>query len=236
MAQPNIVDPIQVASSGVQIPIYTPPAKVLVLGCIDPRFAGFLEWFLVHQSQIFGQYDLFTLAGASLGFNQSLIGQGNPSAGLNFSGNAWDGGVATGNYENNATFLHWDEVFLNHLDIAESLHQITDVWIFDHLDCGAYKIIKFNDPTLAVSDLDILAHSDEIARMACHVAAHSPALKVKGFVMNTTGDIFKVYDDRQGGMEFSPPGSSSSNWWVLPTVLGSLVLVYIYLKYSKKIG
>jgi hypothetical protein len=232
MSELNIIDPIKVASSGVPIPTYSPPAKVLVLGCIDPRYAGFLEWFLVHQAQIFGQYDLFTLAGASLGFNQARVGQGNASAGLLFSGNAWNTAPATGDYENNATFLHWDDVFLNHLDIAVLLHQITDVWIFDHLDCGAYKIIKFNDPTLAVSDSNVIAHSDEIARMAGYIAAHSATLNVKGFVMDTSGDIFKVYDDGQGGLEFSTSGTS--NWWILPTVILGLVVLFIVFKYSKK--
>lgn len=223
--------PLFITGSGTSVPEgLSPPAKVLVLGCIDPRFASFLEWFLTHQKNIFGQYDLFTLAGASLGFNQSKVGNGQPSAGT------WNpGDPGTGNYENNATFLYWDEVFINHLDIAVSLHQITDVWIFDHLDCGAYKIIKFNSIDLSVPDDDILPHSNEINRTAGFILSHSTTnnynLKVKGFVMNTYGDIYKVYDDNQGGLELTP--ETSSKWWILPTVIGSLVVVYLYFKLKK---
>lgn len=42
-------------------------ASVLVLGCIDPRFANALAW---HLSHLHTDYDLFTLAGASLGVLQ----------------------------------------------------------------------------------------------------------------------------------------------------------------------
>jgi carbonic anhydrase len=42
-------------------------ASVFVLSCIDPRFANDLAWFLTHNRELHGDYDLFTLAGASLG-------------------------------------------------------------------------------------------------------------------------------------------------------------------------
>jgi len=45
-------------------------ASVLVLGCIDPRFANALAWHLTHSEELHMDYDLFTLAGASLGVLQ----------------------------------------------------------------------------------------------------------------------------------------------------------------------
>jgi len=45
-------------------------ASVLVLGCIDPRFADALEWHLTHSEELHMDYDLFILAGASLGVLQ----------------------------------------------------------------------------------------------------------------------------------------------------------------------
>lgn len=246
--------PIKVANAGAQVPSFTPPAKVLVLGCIDPRFASYLEWFLTHQAGIFGQYDLFVLAGSSLGVNQAqsfrdLPGAGGESSGPNYSGTIWGSGV----YNNGLSLLHdWDNVFYAHLSLALRLHSITDVWIFDHLDCGAYKLIKFG--SLSETDDDVIAHSDEIVRLACRLNGYEenpttiaalgalvPAnkislLNIKGFVMDTTGDIFKVYDDGNsnlgGGYDLTT--SKNSNNWLLPSILGGLVLLFVYFKYKSK--
>jgi len=56
-------------------------------------------------------YDQFILAGASLGYN------GIPD------------------YEN------WTLCCDQHIQIARELHQITEVDLFDHLDCGAYRLV-----------------------------------------------------------------------------------------------
>ena len=54
-----------------QVPPYhdrtTGTASVFVLSCIDPRFTNDLAWFLTHNKELNADYDLFTLAGASLG-------------------------------------------------------------------------------------------------------------------------------------------------------------------------
>ena len=44
--------------------------SVLVLGCTDPRFANALAWHLTHSDELRADYELFTLAGASLGVLQ----------------------------------------------------------------------------------------------------------------------------------------------------------------------
>ena len=45
-------------------------ASVLVLGCSDPRFVNALAWHLTHSEELHADYELFTLAGASLGVLQ----------------------------------------------------------------------------------------------------------------------------------------------------------------------
>ena len=47
--------------------IHKKGASVLVLSCIDPRFIESLSFHLMHNKQIGQEYDLFTVAGASLG-------------------------------------------------------------------------------------------------------------------------------------------------------------------------
>jgi len=241
----GVITPIKVASAGVNVPNnLVPPAKVLVLGCIDPRFASQLEWFLTHQAGIFGQYDLFVLAGASLGVNQAQSYRELPGAG---GESATDGK----NYNNGLDILNnWDSNFYAHLSIAMRIHDITDVWIFDHLDCGAYKLIKFGD--LTETDEDILEHSVEIERLAGNISGYEEnqgveealgdlpipfiQLNIKGFVMDLSGNIFKVYDDGKsnngGGYDISSSSSSSSdNVWVIPVILSALVLLFIYFKF-----
>jgi hypothetical protein len=238
----GVITPIKVASAGVNVPNnLVPPAKVLVLGCIDPRFASQLEWFLTHQAGIFGQYDLFVLAGASLGVNQAQsyrdVGAGGESA--------TDGT----NYNNGLVILNnWDSNFYAHLSIALRIHDITDVWIFDHLDCGAYKLIKFG--ALTETDEDIDEHSVEIERLAGNISGYTEVsgevgalgplpipfseLNIKGFVMDLSGNIFKVYDDGQsnngGGYDITA-SSSSSSVWVIPVIISAFVLLFIYFKF-----
>jgi hypothetical protein len=229
-----VTPPLLVASAGNSVVNNTPPAKVLVLGCIDPRFASYLSWFLTHYRDVYGKFDLFTLAGASLGVNQSSD-VGGPSAGPEF------GGPVYGNYNNvgNPIFLHWDSVFTAHLDLALTLHQITDVWIFDHLDCGAYKIIKFG--SLSSSDDVIPPHTYEIARLAESIddfialrTPTTPALNIKGFVINTSGNIFKVYDNERGGLDVLQSSTSSSGVWLWPTLVGLLVLILIFFQFQAR--
>jgi len=193
--------------------IYTEPfptnntAKVLILGCIDPRFIATLTNFLVDYKEVQFIYDLFILAGSSLGANQSFTGTF-PATRASTSPGDYPGGIVIGG----VTYIGnmWGPTFFDHLSIARLLHQITEVWIFDHLDCGAYKNIKFNNP--AATDTDPAPHTIEIVKLAGFIDTYTsstdylgnPAaiLAKKGFVMDKQGIITKVYDD--GGISFNP--------------------------------
>ena len=102
-------------------------AKVLVLACIDPRYINALEEYLLQELVNLGySYDLFNLAGSSLG----------------------------GNNEGNCNYSHWQQTFFEHIKIAVALHKISHIWIFEHLDCGAYKNCnKENDDSLLAHNL-----------------------------------------------------------------------------------
>jgi carbonic anhydrase len=206
---------------------YFPPnttAKVLVLGCIDPRFNALLTSFLVNYKEVQFIYDLFILAGASLGVNQSYNTDGTPrtsgSTGTAYPNNALapnPGRAAIGPI--GAT---WGSTFFDHLSIARLLHQITEVWVFDHLDCGAYKLIKLNDgttPLVLPPDNDIAPHTEELLKLQARINTYTSGadyltnppthLAFKGFVIDDAGGITKVVDDG-GGIRFGnkPPGSS----------------------------
>jgi carbonic anhydrase len=184
-------------------------ARILVLGCIDPRFSAMLTSFLINYKDVQFSYDLTILAGASLGANQSYTTfpavRTPPNPG-NYPGNliASLGGA-------------WGPTFFNHLSIARALHGITEVWVFDHLDCGAYKRIKLG---LSSPDLDPSPHTEELTKLMGYVNTYTSAadylgnpatsLAFKGFVMDTSGNISKVVDNGLGVPYISttPFGSS----------------------------
>ena len=182
---------------------YIPPstgAKVLVLGCIDPRFSAMLSSFLVNYKDVQFIYDLFILAGASLGANQSYLIY--PSLrDATITGNYPAGISSPPNYLG----VNWGPAFFDHLNIAISVHQITEVWVFDHLDCGAYKIIK-----ALATDLDPSEHTPELIKLQGYIKTTQPALFYKGFIMDTNGGITKVVDDGNG-VQFSMPKNFGSS-------------------------
>jgi len=170
----------------------TTGAKVLVLGCIDPRFSALLSSFLVNYKDVQFIYDLFILAGASLGANQSYTTFPTTRAST-AKGNYIGGIILDGtNYIGN----NWGPTFFDHLAIAILLHQITEVWVFDHLDCGAYKAIKFGN--LNLPDEDPTQHTPELVKLQGYIKTAQPALAFKGFIMDKGGNITKVVDDNRG--------------------------------------
>jgi carbonic anhydrase len=167
---------------------YIPPntgANILVLGCIDPRYSSMLSSFLINYKNVIFNYDLLTLAGSSLGVNQSYTTYPTLRA-----------ANASGNYASSTIKqfgVKWGPTFINHINIALALHNITEVWVFDHLDCGAYKAILG-----IATDLDPTLHTTELTKLKGYLATSYPGLAFKGFVMDTSGVITKVVDSNNG--------------------------------------
>jgi len=128
-------------------------AKVLVLSCIDPRFTDRLAHYLTHTDDVKGEYDLFALAGASLGVNQH-------------------------------EYPNWKSTFLDHVKLAVALHDIQEVWCFDHLDCGMYKA------TLGIADdKDTRVHVKQLEHLQALLKTTYPQLAFRGYVMLKDGSI-----------------------------------------------
>lgn len=96
---------------------HTPKKNVLVIGCIDLRLTDNLVAFLQHDN-LNNRYDHFALAGASLCASHLKEYPFNKA------------GKQLG---------HWKTCLFDHLQIAIDLHDIRDVYIVEHEDCGAYK-------------------------------------------------------------------------------------------------
>jgi hypothetical protein len=183
-------------------------AKVLVLGCIDPRYSSVLSSFLREYKNVQFVYDLFILAGASIGSNQSYTtfpttvrAQGN--AGSYPNNVLADGRAGIGDLGR-----QWGPAFFDHLAIARLLHDITEVWVFDHLDCGAYKAIYYGD--LSNPDSDVAPHVAEMVKLKANIntytAAQSPAysLGFKGFIIDMDGNVGKYVDGNSVYSDTSP--------------------------------
>ena len=181
-------------------------ARVLVLGCIDPRYASVLTSFLINYKDVQFMYDLFITAGASIGVNQSYVGgdvTNKRAAGVrgSYANNILaDGAAGIGNLGRN-----WGPTFFDHLSVARALHGITEVWAFDHLDCGAYKAILYGD--LNAPDLNRNEHITELRKLESmitnYAASNDPLngsyqLSFKGFIINTSGVITNVVREGAG--------------------------------------
>jgi carbonic anhydrase len=165
---------------------YVPPAsgEILVFGCIDPRFQSILSSFLYNFKRVQFNYDLFFLAGASLGANQSY---------LDFDSETLrTPSVAGAQYPLNLIpqwGCQWGPTFFENL----ATMNISEIWVFDHLDCGAYKRIKFGNSSAL--DIDIEPHTEELVKLQGYVKKKAPRLRFKGFVMDKSGVVRKVVDD-----------------------------------------
>ena len=81
----------------------------------------------------------------------------------------------------------WRKALHEHIDIAIDLHDISDFWVFSHMDCGAYKVFK----ELEDDDKPHL-HKEEIMKLHKQITKKYPKLNFKGYIMNTDGAIFRV--------------------------------------------
>lgn len=138
---------------GQMQPYYDPNKKgasVFVLACIDPRFADILAWYLTHTQELFGDFDLFCLAGASLGALQNK----------------------------------WQSALTDHIKLGIDLHDIKEVWVFDHLDCGMYKA------TLKLkSDKDKHIHNEKLIDIRKMLKEEFPSLKFRGYIIDMDGTV-----------------------------------------------
>jgi hypothetical protein len=91
------------------------------------------SWLDASDADLFNtlnKYDEFILAGSSLGYNTAL----------NFDpSHTYSSARFAGDPDKDPSFNFWSAAFSQHLDIAILLHDITNIIIIDHLECGAYK-------------------------------------------------------------------------------------------------
>ena len=156
---------------------YPPPrGNVLLLSCMDLRLLDDIVKFM-NQDNLSNRYDQFILAGAALG--------------------------ALGGCDEN--YAHWRKSFFDHLGAACQLHNIQDVYILEHRNCGAYHKVFHVAPEFGDSDAELKKEADchrkyaqlledEIAAWCEEQKVH---LRVRSFLMGIRGDVTLLTDPKK---------------------------------------
>lgn len=120
-----------------QTATYDRPRKnVLVISCIDLRLTDNLLKFL-NAENLANRYDHISLAGAALCSEGNKQPKDSPYKYVKeFKPDAKD----------------WKKFILRHVELAVMLHQVTDVYIVEHDDCGAYENFLQQQPNVSLKD------------------------------------------------------------------------------------
>lgn len=85
------------------------------------------------------------------------------------------------------TYGSWQTTFVDHVKLALKLHNIKEIWAFDHLDCGMYKAtLNLKD------DMDKSVHIEKLQELKAFIKQQFPELGFKGFIIDVRGNIEKV--------------------------------------------
>ena len=145
----------QIPSMATQNQLTVHKAKAIVITCMDFRLIDDAVLFF-NSIGLNNNYDEFVLAGASLGYNQTV-------------------------------YSAWSETFDKHIELAEQLHDITDVIVLDHMQCGAYKIF-YNLPSIPRAD-EITLHNENFIKFKQTINQKYPQLTVSTYLMDLDGSI-----------------------------------------------
>lgn len=132
-------------------------AQALVLSCMDFRFVNDTVVFLnkTHKDD----YNKFSLAGASLGYNQDK-------------------------------FKEWGTTFDKHIELSKDLHNINEIVVVDHMDCGAYRIL-YDSPDMSKEE-EYELHRKNLNKFRELIHKKHPSLKVTMLLANIDGSIMPI--------------------------------------------
>ena len=82
----------------------------------------------------------------------------------------------------------WNQTFWEHLDIAIKLHNIHEVIVMDHRDCGAYKIILGTEHTKD-PNVERDTHAAHLKKLKGMINEKYPKLEVETLLMTLDGKV-----------------------------------------------
>jgi hypothetical protein len=140
---------------------------------MDPRLLDDTVGFMNHDN-LTNRYDHVILAGAALGALGGCVEK----------------------------YDHWRKVFFDHLAAAHDLHQVKDVYILEHRNCGAYREVfkvapDFGD-SQAELDKEAECHRKYAKLLEAEIAAWAKkkniTLRVTSFLMGLRGEVSLLGD------------------------------------------
>ena len=130
-------------------------AQAMVLTCMDYRFVTDTVK-LFNRTGLQDDYNKFSLAGASLGYNQT-------------------------------SFPEWSATFDKHVGLAKDLHDINEIVVMDHMDCGAYRILYDNPSMSRKEEYDL--HVKNLKQFKGLMQQKYPSLKVSAKLIDLDGSV-----------------------------------------------
>ena len=150
-----------------------PRKNIIAVSCIDLRLTDELLNFL-HFDNLTNRYDHFALAGTSVSigatreehralFKEDML-------------NDFD------------SFKHWKKTLYEHIQIAIDLHQIADVYIIEHEDCGAYRTF-LKDGDFTTPEDEIKCHKEFAVALSKEIRDEYNKLNVHCFMIDIRGNV-----------------------------------------------
>lgn len=91
---------------------------------------------------------------------------------------------------NQTKYDTWAETLNNHIELAESLHEIKEIIVIDHISCGAYKLL-YNRESIP-RDEEIKLHAKNFKAFKKSIGQKYPQFKVTTLLMDLDGKILNV--------------------------------------------
>lgn len=92
----------------------------------------------------------------------------------------------------NKKFPSWEQTFLDHVDVAISLHHIHKVIVMDHRDCGAYRVILGYEDLAKDRAKETKVHQEQLDALSDIIQAKHPDLEVETLIMDLDGKVEKI--------------------------------------------
>ena len=77
---------------------------------------------------------------------------------------------------NQDTFPEWSKSFDKHVELAKDLHNIDEVIVVDHMDCGAYRIL-YDNPSMSKEE-EYKLHQKNLHEFKSLINKKFPSLRV----------------------------------------------------------
>ncbi|MBX9977655.1 MAG: hypothetical protein K2X98_05370 [Alphaproteobacteria bacterium] len=85
----------------------------------------------------------------------------------------------------------WEAFIEENIGLIGRLHKITGVIFLDHMDCGAYRILK-GDEVMKTKETERSAHLEEFKKARAKMKEKFPELKVHTLLMHLDGTVENI--------------------------------------------